>query len=232
MDKLIGVLGGMGSMASQLFYKMVIDRTEAQCDQEHVRMLILNDSSMPDRTKAILAHDYEKVDDKMLTDFRLLEKGGCEAIAITCNTAHFFADRLKDKIGIPIIHMIEETSAQIARNYPGGKVAILATDGTIQTELYQKRLKKYDLIPFTPSEEMQKIVMYQIYDRIKKGLPWDEEKWIGLEKYVKENNCDCAIMACTELSVIKEDNNLDDFYIDPMSVLAEKVVLFSGKKLK
>ena len=56
MDKLIGVLGGMGSMASQLFYKMVIDRTEAQCDQEHVRMLILNDSSMPDRTKAILAH--------------------------------------------------------------------------------------------------------------------------------------------------------------------------------
>ena len=60
MDRMIGVLGGMGSMASQLFYKMVLDRTDAKCDQEHVRMLILNDSSMPDRTKAILSHDYDK----------------------------------------------------------------------------------------------------------------------------------------------------------------------------
>ncbi len=232
MDKMIGVLGGMGSMASQLFYKMVLDRTDAKCDQEHVRMLILNDSSMPDRTKAILSHDYDKVDRQMLSDFQLLERGGCEAIAITCNTAHFFADRLKDKIGIPIIHMIEETSAEIARRHPGGRVAVLATDGTVQTGLYQKRLEKYNLIPFIPSEEMQKIVMYQIYDRIKKGLPWDKDAWMKLEQYIKDNDCCCAVMACTELSVIKEDNNLDDFYFDPMSVLAEKAVEYSGKKLK
>lgn len=232
MDKLIGVLGGMGSMASQLFYKMVIERTEAQCDQEHVRLLILNDASMPDRTGAILAENYDAVDSKMLEDFKLLENAGCKAIAITCNTAHFFADRLQDKIGIPIIHMIEETSEEIARKYPGGKIAILATDGTIQTGLYQKRLEKYNLIPFIPNEEMQKSVMHQIYDCIKKGLPWDEDSWMKLQTYIKGNGCDCAIMACTELSVIKEDNHLGGYYIDPMDVLARKVIEFSGKKLK
>lgn len=232
MDKLIGVLGGMGSMASQLFYKMVIERTEAQCDQEHVRLLILNDASMPDRTGAILTENYDAVDSKMLEDFKLLENAGCKAIAITCNTAHFFADRLQDKIGIPIIHMIEETSEEIARKYPGGKIAILATDGTIQTGLYQKRLEKYNLIPFIPNEEMQKSVMHQIYDCIKKGLPWDEDSWMKLQTYIKGNGCDCAIMACTELSVIKEDNHLGGYYIDPMDVLARKVIEFSGKKLK
>ena len=232
MDKLIGVLGGMGSMASQLFYKMVIERTEAQCDQEHVRLLILNDASMPDRTGAILAENYDAVDSKMLEDFKLLENAGCKAIAITCNTAHFFADGLQDKIGIPIIHMIEETSEEIARKYPGGKIAVLATDGTIQTGLYQKRLEKYSLIPFIPNKEMQKSVMHQIYDCIKKGLPWDEDSWMKLQTYIKENGCDCAIMACTELSVIKEDNHLGDYYIDPMDVLARKVIEFSGKKLK
>lgn len=232
MDKLIGVLGGMGSKASQLFYGMVIDRTDASCDQEHVRLLIYNDSSMPDRTGAILSEEYEKVDSKMLNDFRMLEAAGCEAIAITCNTAHFFADRQKDKIGIPIIHMLDETATEIAQKFPGGKIAILATDGTVQTGLYQKRLEERDLIPFIPSKEMQEIVMYQIYDRIKSGLPWDEEKWMALEKYVKKNGCVCAIMACTELSVIKEDNGLDNFYIDPMDVLARKVIQFSGKKLK
>ena len=232
MDRVIGVLGGLGSMASQLFYKMVIDRTDAKCDQEHVRMVIFNDAAMPDRTKAILAQDYSKVDEQMLTDFQLLENCGCQAICITCNTAHFFADRLKDKINIPIIHMIEETSAEIAAGFPGGKVAVLATDGTIETGLYQKRLENHGLVPFSPSEDMQKIVMYQIYDRIKKGLPWDKEKWMILENYIKDNGCDCAIMACTELSVIKEDNKLEDYYIDPMSVLARKAVEFSGKKLK
>ena len=79
---------------------------------------------------------------------------------------------------------------------------------------------------------MQKIVMYQIYDRIKKGLPWDKDVWMKLEQYINDNDCCCAVMACTELSVIKEDNNLDDFYFDPMSVLAEKAVEYSGKKLK
>ena len=37
MDKKIGVIGGMGPMASQLFYKYVTEMTDAACDQEHVR---------------------------------------------------------------------------------------------------------------------------------------------------------------------------------------------------
>ena len=61
MDKKIGVLGGMGPMASQLFYKLVTEKTAADCDQDHVRMVIYSDASMPDRTGAILSGEYDKV---------------------------------------------------------------------------------------------------------------------------------------------------------------------------
>ena len=86
MSKLIGIIGGMGPMASQLFYKMVTDMTEASCDQDHLNMIIYSDASMQDRTSAILNGDYAKIHNQLLADAKILEKSGCEAIGVTCNT--------------------------------------------------------------------------------------------------------------------------------------------------
>ncbi|WP_246213212.1 cysteate racemase [Aminipila butyrica] len=232
MSKLVGILGGMGPMASQLFYKMVTDMTDAGCDQEHVNLLLYSDSSMPDRTAAILKGDYENVQAQLLADAQILERSGCQAIGITCNTAHFFADRIKDEIGIPIIHMIQETAQQVAEEAREQKVALLATDGTIRTRLYQDRLEQAGVVPVILPEDMQKMVMYQIYERIKNGKPCDEEKWAVLDEFIREAGCKRAILACTELSVIREELALDDFYVDPLRVLACEVIEFSGKKLK
>ena len=96
MEKKIGIIGGMGAAASCLFYKYVTDMTEVSCDQEHLNMIILSDASMPDRTQAILAGDYDEVEKKMLGDALTLQNCGCEAIGVTCNTAHFFVDYLVD----------------------------------------------------------------------------------------------------------------------------------------
>lgn len=232
MDKKIGVLGGMGPMASQLFYKMVTEKTAADCDQDHVRMVIYSDSSMPDRTGAILKEEYDEVYNQLLEDAKMLEACGCEAICITCNTAHFFGEMMADQLKVPFIHMIQETVNAIAKDTPGAKVAVLATDGTIKTGLYQKHMDAAGLTAYAPDEEIQKEVMYQIYERVKSGLPWDRASWDRIEEAIKKVGCQKAIMACTELSVIKADNGLSDFYVDPMEALAEKVILFSGRKLK
>lgn len=211
---------------------MVTEMTDAASDQDHVNMVILSDASMPDRTGAILAGDYDAVKERLLEDARTLERCGCQAIGITCNTAHFFADLIGDRLSVPIIHMIGETVNFIEEKTPGAKTAVLATDGTVKTKIYQKRMEAAGLVPYILPEDMQKIVMYQIYDRIKSGKAWDEEKWKVLEEHLLTAGCACAVMACTELSVIKADNNLSDFYVDPMVVLARKMIAFSGKKLK
>ena len=78
MTERLGVLGGMGPQATNTFYQFVIDRTDAQTDQEHVNALILSDSQMPDRTAAILGsgEDRERVFQRLLADARLLEGRG------------------------------------------------------------------------------------------------------------------------------------------------------------
>ena len=230
MKDAIGIIGGMGPMASQLFYKMITEHTAADSDQEHLDLMILSDASMPDRTSAILSGAYDRVYKQLLADARLLERCGCRAVAVTCNTSHFFLDMMKDELNIPIIHMIEEAAAEAAGLYPGGRVGIMATDGTVQTGLYQKALAAQGLEPWTPPETIQREVMHQIYDRVKCGLPYDRESWQRIEGAYREAGCSCVLLACTELSVIQSDEGLSDWYMDPMAVLAKRVILFAGKK--
>ena len=82
-------------------------------------------------------------------------------------------------------------------------------------------------------ENRQSQVMEIIYDDIKSGKPADMDKFNAIVDYLKENNCDGVILGCTELSILKNDNNLDgDFYIDSLEMLARETIVKSGRKLK
>ena len=221
----------MGPQATQDFYQRILDRTDASCDQEHLPTLIWSDTSMPDRTAAILGGDAEGCYRRLLDGARLLERGGCTALAIPCNTSHYFADRLQAQLHIPIIHMIRETVAAIQAM--GKKtVGILATDGTVQTGIYQKELTAAGLTPVTLPERLQKTVMSIIYDEIKKGETGSREKFGEVDAWLRQAGCDCAILGCTELSVYRALHSLPPYYMDAMEVLAEQAILRCGKQLR
>ena len=82
----LGILGGMGPQATQVFYQRILDKTDARRDQEHLPTLIWSDTGMPDRTQAILSGQTEPVYQRLLADARLLEREGCTVLAIPCNT--------------------------------------------------------------------------------------------------------------------------------------------------
>ena len=84
----LGILGGMGPQATQVFYQRILDRTDAARDQDHLPTLIFSDTSIPDRTEAILQGDPRGCYGRLLADARLLESAGCTALAIPCNTSH------------------------------------------------------------------------------------------------------------------------------------------------
>jgi len=233
MNYRLGVLGGMGPQATNTFYQFIIDRTDAQSDQEHVNALILSDSQMPDRTGAILGNEEarEAVFRRLLADARLLEAAGCTVIAVPCNTSHFFLDRVQEQIGIPILHMIRETANVLAAqglSRPG----ILATDGTIQTQLYQKEFAAAGIQAVIPSPRAQEAVMSLIYDDVKAGRDGDPQKFAAIHQDLLDQGCDCGVLACTELSVFADKHHLPHFYTDAMAVLAERAVQACHKPLR
>ncbi len=219
----LGILGGMGPQATNTFYQFIIDRTDAHSDQEHVNALILSDAGMPDRTSAILSGNTEPSYRRLLADARLLESAGCTVIAVPCNTSHYFLDRVQQGVGIPILHMIRETARVLAargRRRPG----ILATDGTIRTGLYQREFAALGMEGVVPGPEAQKLVMSLIYDDVKAGREGDPTKFDRIHRDLVSRGCDCAVLACTELSVFSVQYRLPPFYLDAMAVLADRAI--------
>ena len=227
----LGILGGMGPQATQIFYQRILDRTDAERDQEHLPTLILSDTEMPDRTRAILSGEGDQVYRRLLEDAQLLERNGCTAIAIPCNTSHFFVDDLQKELSVPIIHMVRETCKVLAKR--GCKrVGILATDGTIQTLTYQKECAAQGFEGVAPDEATQKLVMSIIYDEIKKGESGSREKFAAIDRALRAMDCDAAILGCTELSVYRVYHGLPAFYVDAMEILVEQSILTCGKNLR
>lgn len=227
----LGILGGMGPQATQIFYQRILDRTDAARDQEHVPTLIWSDTGMPDRTRAILSGDTEEVYRRLLAGGRLLEREGCTVLAIPCNTSHYFADRLQGELKIPLLNMVRLSAAAMGKR--GCKrVGILATDGTARAGIYQRELASQGMDGVLPGEKAQGLVMSIIYDEIKRGEQGSREKFAAIDRELKAKGCDGAVLACTELSVYRDYHGAPGFYLDAMDVLAEESILACGYPLR
>lgn len=232
-SKKLGIVGGMGSQATAYFFNRIIENTQAHTDQEHIDIILLNHSTLPDRTKIILSGDYNKFIYKIVKDIKDLEYLGADNVAIPCNTSHFFYNQIQKEVNVPIINMVKETVKYIIdKNKSVKRIGIMATDGTIYTKTYENECIKNNIIPIFPSEYNQKLVMSIIYDEIKNGLKGDLNKFNQVIDELNQKGCDTIILACTELSYFKEYYDIPDYCIDSMDILVMKSIQLSGKEYK
>lgn len=233
-QKSLGIIGGMGPKATSVFFDKIVNSTVAHKDQEHINMVILNHSTLPDRTEAILTNTGETFLEAIKSDFKLLEAAGVANIAIPCNTSHYFYEDLQKMTHISIINMVDETVREIYEKYgENTKVGILATNGTIRTGIYKKVCEKYNLELHSPNDAIQGKVMDIIYNGVKSELDVDPGELESLIVELVENEgCKCVILACTELSCIKLSDEVAKYSIDAMNVLVERSITRSGKQVK
>lgn len=235
MYKTIGIIGGMGPAATADLLKKITDMTDAARDQDHIHVLIDSNTNIPDRTAAILHGGKDPVPE-MLASARRLEAAGADFLIMPCNTAHYFISELRKNVGIPFIHMPEET-ARLLKNRGVTKAAVLATDGTVQSGLYERALNAEGISAVYPDEEQQKTVMSLIYDYIKKGitdssvLPYDEIS--ALNDDLRKRGAQALLLACTELPVAYQLMGLvNQTCVDPTSVLAAASIRKAGARVR
>lgn len=226
MSKKLGVIGGMGPLATALFMEQVIEMTAAAGDGDHIPMDIINMPGIPDRTDYILGRSKQSPIAEIKRIKAELESKGAEVLAMPCNTAFCFYEELV-KEGLPIIHAIEET-ALCLQEAGVDCVGILATDGTVKTGLFQDGLAAAGIATVIPDEVHQSLVMRMIYEDVKAGKPVSEEALKAVEKHLKENGAQVLVLGCTELSVAKRNGMAQAGYLDTLEVMARKAVLECG----
>lgn len=226
--KVLGVIGGLGPMATAYFLQLLTQMSAADTDQEHMEVLIHSKPQIPDRTRFILGQSSDSPLPEMLRVGRGLVSQGAQVIAIPCITAHFFQKQLEESLGVPVLNAIRETAEYLVR---AGVVraGILATDGTISSGLFQEMFSGYGLETVLPDEENQARVMHLIYRNVKAGTKPRLDYLEEIAGQLKRDGAQVLLLACTELSVIKRDFPLGPEYLDVLEVLARKAVLECGR---
>ncbi|MBR7179509.1 MAG: aspartate/glutamate racemase family protein [Oscillospiraceae bacterium] len=227
----LGVIGGLGPIATAHFMELIIRMTEADTDQEHLDMILYNRPSIPDRTGYILDPTKPNPLPEMIRVGNALARQGAKLIAIPCMTAHYFHRDLTRYIEAPIVHAIHETAVHL-KKHGITKVGIMATDGTVRSKLFQQELLEHGITPVIPGEQGQKCVMSVIYDDIKANRPAEMDKFDFAAKDLREQGAEAIILGCTELSLVKRDYPIGAGYLDAMEVLAQTCVRMCGGKLK
>lgn len=224
--KTIGILGGMGPMATVDLMKKIILATPAKVDQEHIPMLVDNNCRIPDRTRAIKGLGASPVPEMMKSAKRLM-MGGADFIIMACNTAHYFLPELLPHITIPVLSIIDVAVAAIMeKGYKS--VGLLATSGTISTGLYQKALEANGLRCIAPSAERQHIVDDMIYDGVKaNNQNYDTNDIKNLLAEMKEQGAEAFILGCTEVPVAVTMYKLEGVFVDSTDELAKAAVKFA-----
>ncbi len=230
-NRILGVMGGLGPIATAYFMELVINMTQANTDQENVDMIIYNFPSIPDRTGFILGKSENSPLPGMLKIGRSLASQGASFIAIPCVTAHYFYRELESEISVPVINGVAETVA-ILKEKGVKKAGIMATDGTIATRLLSDELSRAGIEPIIPDKSAQEDVMHLIYQNVKAGKTIEMDRFRRVQQKLVGNGAEVIILGCTELSLIKRGCNIGGGFIDVMEVLAQQSVLRCGKQLR
>lgn len=211
----------MGPLATVRFFERIVNNTKAKRDQDHIDIVILNHSSLPDRTRIISEKKYDIFLKEIKKDFDILNQINVDNIVIPCNTSHFFIDEFKKMTNINIINMVEETVSYIANSTDFKKIAVLGTLGTLNSKVYDRYIDKYQLENYTLTEEQKALTMDTIYNVKEKSIIQSKD----LEEMILtlNNHKVMPILACTELSCL-EFNNKDLKYIDAMDILTSKAI--------
>lgn len=228
---IIGIIGGMGPMATLDLFQKILVYTPAKCDQEHAHIIIDNNTAIPDRSAYILDRGKDPVPEIFHSACRLID-AGANVLIMPCNTAHYFYPTVKAKIDekyknmdYKFINMIDET-AKVVHWQGCKKVYLLATKGTYESKIYHHSFMQYDIETLTPDVPGRDVVMNAIYN-YKEGIPNNyKDEMIKIVKDAKVQGASKILLGCTELPMIFKELDLLDNTIDPTEILAKSALIY------
>jgi aspartate racemase len=238
----IGVVGGVGPAATVDFIEKVIKNTPAARDQDHIKLVVEHNPKIPDRTDNLIGDGADPTV-AIYAACKRLENDNADIIAIPCNTAHAFVERIQSYLSIPIVNMLSETVSYIEKRH-GDKscIGLLATSGTIASRVYQQAVdrnngrNKFGMI--VPDAEHQALVMDIIYGEqgVKAGFVNDDMR-AKLQRAIAHlvaQGADVIVLGCTELPLlIAQDDKFDVGgkkvpVLDPTEILARRCVALAS----
>ena len=206
-QRILGVLGGMGPLASAQFMVRLTLLTQATRDQDHVPAVLWSDPTIPDRAPALL--HLPGAADPLPAIRRAvhgLRQAGCGAVAMPCNTVHGWADEIAAE-GLPVLHIVDAVADELTRRLPpGATVGIVGTACTHAMRLYEARLEPRGWRCLVPSDtEIEQSVMPAIAAVKGNRIAQSREPIVAAVNGLIARGAAAVVLGCTELPIAIAD---------------------------
>lgn len=222
---LIGVLGGMGPLATLDLQQKIIEETPAARDQEHVPVVAWNVPQIPDRQLALAGKGPSPLP-ALLAAVERLNRIGASHIVIACNTAHHWYDELAAASTAPLLHIVDACADELRAGAPD-KVGIIATAGTLAAGWYQQRLAAQGITALLPAQtELERLFVPGCY-AVKRGeLQRGGELLDELANALLARGAQKLVLACTEVppALVAVQSRSLPLALDPARALARQCV--------
>ncbi len=233
----VGVVGGVGPAATVDFMQKLVRNTPAVRDQDHLKVLVEQNPQIPDRTENLIS-DGPDPTISLYATCRKLEEGDADIIAIPCNTAHAYVERIQPYLNVPIINMLTVTVDYLRSTFPAlREVGLLATSGTIASGVYEKALEAQGLTQVVPDPALQARVMNAIYGPhgVKAGFTSGEcmDDIRAAVDALVEGGVEVIVLGCTELPLLLPEGEFQTgggrtiWLADPTGILARRCVAYA-----
>jgi aspartate racemase len=225
-DRLVGIFGGMGPEATANLYAEIVRLTPAREDQDHLPTLIYSRPQVPDRSACIKSGSREIIP-YLVEGVRRLERGGAALIAIPCNTVHYYHEDMQKAVKIPVLNMIEETADTVQRDYPKARtVGLLASNGTVQTKLYETAFEKRGIKVILPDQNTQQCcVMDAVYSIKAGGSKTEQARLLNTAgNQLAARGADVLVLGCTEIPLAFDTKAARKPVVNATEVLARAAI--------
>lgn len=235
MSNFLGVLGGMGPLATADFLRKVVENTPASVDQEHIPVLLYGDCTTPDRTENIMGRGPSPLP-QLLEGIRVLNRNGVRAICIPCNSAHCWFDEMAAASAVPLFHIVRASAAQVRKKNPAARVVgVLSTSGTNRMGIYRRTLTDLGYAVVTPTDDEFATLVSPAIALIKANRL--DEAEVVFEKAatrLRERGAEIIILGCTEIPIGMRNQYRADpsRFVDSNDALALEVIEYFASRKK
>jgi aspartate racemase len=225
--EILGVLGGMGPLASAEFAKTIYERTLAEREQDSPIVFMLSDPTFADRTQALLAGADDALLSHLIRALDELRKIGATKIVICCVTIHQLLPRLPPELRARIISLLDVTFARVAKTPK--RHLLISTIGSIKLKIYERH-PQWEAVKdriIVPDEADQKFIHDEIIYQIKKNRDLNDLVPV-LESLLLKYDIDSFIVGCTEIHLLAKQFVSSQAggrftCIDPLTAIAEEL---------
>jgi aspartate racemase len=226
--KTLGLIGGMSWFSTAVYYKTINQLTNERLGGIHSAKLILYSLNFNDYKELQDKDDWIAIENMFSDMSRKLENAGAECLVICTNTTHLIADKIRQKIKIPLIHIAEETAKEIVRQKIN-KVALLGTKFTMENSFFKDKLSKLGIEPIIPGREDRDFIHASIFNEFTIGNYKKEtkEKYLDIIEKLHKDGVQGIIFGCTEISLLLNPSDCNIPVFDTTAIHSKAAVDFA-----